>query len=326
MAPASRLQLASRVGGRQPPRSDTTQAFRAQAKLAVELGKALVVHARLVTAQNEDLCFETLSELVPVDHPVHIHCYSDSLRHALQLCERWPNLRIGFTGAITFRDRRDKGAQKGKGGVQEKKGEAHLGVRLCGVAPGGPLSGLTLGVSRGLAQADLAPLCMDWANIGPDGMVRRAGSRCGTPRRLGPRTSEFEKPHQMWKSQTCRKDDNIGHHSSSRSSPRQVFLLNSGPNEVCPLPGLLQTPPTRRCSKAHCRELVAILPPWPLIAARRLRNYCGIGPGLSPQAVSRSRSGWPIFYRIVVARFLLGAELWSLGRRAHDLDEAAEVR
>lgn len=100
------------------------RAFRAQAQLAVELGKALVVHARLVTAENEALCMNVLRELVPERHPVHIHCYSDSLEHARQLCSGWPNLRIGFTGAITFRDR-GKASGKGKGGVEEKKGERH---------------------------------------------------------------------------------------------------------------------------------------------------------------------------------------------------------
>mmetsp|Transcript_63409 Transcript_63409/g.206745 ORF Transcript_63409/g.206745 Transcript_63409/m.206745 type:complete len:438 (+) Transcript_63409:100-1413(+) len=105
--------------------------FRAQAKLAVELGKALVVHARLVTPENEDMCLRVLEETVPQDHPIHIHCFGDSLEHARQLIERWPRLRIGFTGAITFRDRASKSGgkpsskAKGKGGVEEKKGEEH---------------------------------------------------------------------------------------------------------------------------------------------------------------------------------------------------------
>ncbi|CAK0884302.1 unnamed protein product [Prorocentrum cordatum] len=86
------------------------RAFRAQASLAVETGKALVVHAR----QAEQLCFQVLSETVPPDHPIHVHCYSDSLEHALQLCDVWENLRIGFTGCITFA-LEDKGKSKGRG-------------------------------------------------------------------------------------------------------------------------------------------------------------------------------------------------------------------
>ena len=37
-------------------------------------------------------------------NPVHMHCYSDSLEHANELCEHWPNLRIGFTGSNKNRD------------------------------------------------------------------------------------------------------------------------------------------------------------------------------------------------------------------------------
>lgn len=109
-------------------------AFRAQAQLAVDLRKALVVHARLVTSENEALFFRHLQELVPTEHPIHMHCYGDSLENALALCARWPRLRIGFTGAITFKDRPDKGkGKKGKGGLVEKKGQAHCQELVCGL-------------------------------------------------------------------------------------------------------------------------------------------------------------------------------------------------
>lgn len=109
------------------------RAFRAQAKLAVELKKALVVHARLVTSDNEAMFLCELSELVPREHPIHMHCYSDSLATARQLCEQWPQLRIGFTGAITFRDRGKPPANVGKGGVVEQKGEKHCEELICGL-------------------------------------------------------------------------------------------------------------------------------------------------------------------------------------------------
>ena len=35
-------------------------------------------------------------------------CYSDYLAHALELCEHWPNLRLVFAGAITFKEKADK--------------------------------------------------------------------------------------------------------------------------------------------------------------------------------------------------------------------------
>ena len=56
---------------------------------------------------------------------LHIHCYSDSLQHARDLCERWPNLRIGFTGADTFRDPPGRAKGKGKGGSGSGSGHGH---------------------------------------------------------------------------------------------------------------------------------------------------------------------------------------------------------
>ncbi|CAE7338092.1 TATDN2 [Symbiodinium natans] len=104
-------------------------AFRAQAKLAVELGKALVVHARLVTRENEIRFLRELKQLVPQNHPIHIHCFGDSLEHAKELIDHYPRLRIGFTGAITFSDPPgSKGRQKGRGkhkGNELKKGQEH---------------------------------------------------------------------------------------------------------------------------------------------------------------------------------------------------------
>merc|ERR1711924_494082 len=74
------------------------RAFRAQATMAVELGKALVIHAR----NAEHLLFQVLCELVPPNHPVHVHCYTESLDLALQMCNAWPNLKLGFTGCVTW--------------------------------------------------------------------------------------------------------------------------------------------------------------------------------------------------------------------------------
>ena len=54
-----------------------------------------------------------------------LHCYSDSIQHARDLCERWPNLRIGFTGADTFRDPSGKAKGKGKGGSGSGSGHGH---------------------------------------------------------------------------------------------------------------------------------------------------------------------------------------------------------
>merc|ERR1711924_365070 len=92
------------------------RAFRAQAAIAVELGKALVVHAR----GAEHLLFQVLCETVPPQHPVHLHCYTDSLDQAISLCDTWENLKV-FTGCVTFgaepsaKGSFTKGKGKGKG-------------------------------------------------------------------------------------------------------------------------------------------------------------------------------------------------------------------
>merc|ERR1711862_284906 len=75
-----------------------------------ELGVALVVHAR----NAEHYLFEVLCELVPVQHPVHVHCYTDSLDQCLHLCDAWENLMIGFTGCVTFGGDYTKGKGKGQ--------------------------------------------------------------------------------------------------------------------------------------------------------------------------------------------------------------------
>ncbi|CAE7783973.1 TATDN2 [Symbiodinium microadriaticum] len=100
------------------------RAFRAQAELAVELGKALVVHARLVTRENETRFLSELKRVIPQHHPIHIHCFGDSLEHAQELISHYPRLRIGFTGAITFSDPPGKGKGKRKGN-EAKKGQEH---------------------------------------------------------------------------------------------------------------------------------------------------------------------------------------------------------
>ena len=155
------------------------RAFRGQAQLAVELGKALVVHARMVTAENEELCFNTLSELVPVHHPIRMHCFGDSLEFAKALCARWPKLRIGFTGAITFRDKPKKdgkGKAKGKGGVVENKGEEHCAELIRG-----------LPLERLLIETDGPYMCPEPAQFRGQTAHRRleAWVRAQTEERLG---------------------------------------------------------------------------------------------------------------------------------------------
>lgn len=109
--------------------SKQERAFRAQARLAVELGKALVVHAR----KAEQLCLKVLTEELPADYRIHMHCFSDSVEGALELCERFPNLRIGFTGSITFLPK----PGEGKGGKGQGKGYVN-GIGTKGRSAEGP--------------------------------------------------------------------------------------------------------------------------------------------------------------------------------------------
>lgn len=84
------------------PRKLASQAntFRAQLRVATEVGKPIVLHIR----EAEDMCLEILDSCVPAEHPVHVHCFSGSLAQAEALMRSRPNLRLGFTGSITFRE------------------------------------------------------------------------------------------------------------------------------------------------------------------------------------------------------------------------------
>jgi TatD DNase family protein len=41
-------------------------------------------------------------ELILKDWKIHMHCWGESANHAKRLLKEFPNLYIGFTGAITF--------------------------------------------------------------------------------------------------------------------------------------------------------------------------------------------------------------------------------
>ncbi|EAL68497.1 hypothetical protein DDB_G0278649 [Dictyostelium discoideum AX4] len=75
-------------------------AFSRQLKQAVKLGKPLVIHSR----EAEEDTLRLLKELVPVDYKIHIHCFTSNSDFAKQLLDHFPNLCIGFTGCITFRN------------------------------------------------------------------------------------------------------------------------------------------------------------------------------------------------------------------------------
>ncbi|KIJ43146.1 hypothetical protein M422DRAFT_253649 [Sphaerobolus stellatus SS14] len=74
------------------------EVFARQLRQAVRLGKAITVHTREAEEDTERI----LKAEVPRDHPIHVHCYTDSPELALRLLEHFPNLYFGITGVITY--------------------------------------------------------------------------------------------------------------------------------------------------------------------------------------------------------------------------------
>ncbi|KAM5531077.1 hypothetical protein V8D89_015242 [Ganoderma adspersum] len=80
------------------PRQVQQDVFVRQLKHAVRLGKPLTIHTREAEEDSERI----LKEHVPKDHPIHIHCYTDSPEWAARMLDHFPNLYIGITGVITY--------------------------------------------------------------------------------------------------------------------------------------------------------------------------------------------------------------------------------
>ncbi|KAM4722748.1 putative deoxyribonuclease TATDN2 [Rhinophrynus dorsalis] len=74
------------------------QVFEKQLKLAVSLGKPLVIHCR---DADEDL-FEIMKRLVPWDYKIHRHCFTGSYRQIEPFLKEFPNMAVGFTALLTY--------------------------------------------------------------------------------------------------------------------------------------------------------------------------------------------------------------------------------
>ena len=72
--------------------------FSRQLALAIRLNKPIVIHTR----DAEEDTKKIMQKLIPMDWPIHIHCFTGSLEFSTWLIESFPNLCIGFTGCITF--------------------------------------------------------------------------------------------------------------------------------------------------------------------------------------------------------------------------------
>lgn len=80
------------------PRQLQQQIFTRQLRKAVALKKPLTIHTREAEEDTERI----LKAEVPVDHPIHIHCFTDSPELAQRLLDHFPNLHIGVTGVISY--------------------------------------------------------------------------------------------------------------------------------------------------------------------------------------------------------------------------------
>ncbi|KAK7451679.1 hypothetical protein VKT23_012356 [Stygiomarasmius scandens] len=80
------------------PREIQQQVFARQLRHAVRLGKPLTIHTREADDDTERI----LKEIVPKEHPIHIHCFTDEPSFGQRLLDHFPNLYIGVTGVITF--------------------------------------------------------------------------------------------------------------------------------------------------------------------------------------------------------------------------------
>ncbi|KJA22394.1 hypothetical protein HYPSUDRAFT_41021 [Hypholoma sublateritium FD-334 SS-4] len=80
------------------PREIQQDVFARQLRQAVRLKKPLTIHTREADDDTERI----LKAEVPKDHPIHIHCFTDSPAFGGRLLAHFPNLYIGITGVITY--------------------------------------------------------------------------------------------------------------------------------------------------------------------------------------------------------------------------------
>ncbi|KAM8931103.1 3'-5' RNA nuclease TATDN2 [Pelodytes ibericus] len=72
--------------------------FEDQLKLAVALGKPLVIHCR----DADDDLLRIMKKLVPSDYKIHRHCFTGSYRQIQPFLNEFPNMAVGFTALLTY--------------------------------------------------------------------------------------------------------------------------------------------------------------------------------------------------------------------------------
>ncbi|KAM5148732.1 putative deoxyribonuclease TATDN2 isoform 2-T2 [Mantella aurantiaca] len=77
---------------------DQHAVFEKQLKLAVPLGKPLVIHCR---DADEDL-FRIMKKCVPWDYKIHRHCFTGGYKDIEPFLSEFPNMSVGFTAVLTY--------------------------------------------------------------------------------------------------------------------------------------------------------------------------------------------------------------------------------
>lgn len=82
------------------PREIQRAVFAQQIRVGVELKKPLIIHTR--EAELDTL--EVMLKEIPKEWKVHVHCFTSSQNMAERLMDFFPNLCLGFTGIVTFKN------------------------------------------------------------------------------------------------------------------------------------------------------------------------------------------------------------------------------
>ena len=82
------------------PREIQREVFAQQIRKGVEMGKPLIIHTREAEADT----LAIMNAEIPRAWKVHVHCFTSSPAMAEKLLTDFPNLCLGFTGIVTFKN------------------------------------------------------------------------------------------------------------------------------------------------------------------------------------------------------------------------------
>lgn len=80
------------------PRDVQQQVLKRQLNMALELKKPITIHTR----EADDDIYSILTEVVPKEWSIHIHCFTDTPELGQKLLDFFPNLYFGLTGVLTY--------------------------------------------------------------------------------------------------------------------------------------------------------------------------------------------------------------------------------